>query len=729
MLAYHWQNIKNKSIITDYIFSIKVGINIVVVVFKALFFFLKMLLFQLFLATTLLLSHIICKRFFPNTGPIVRNCGLAVCFCWILTVFFHFFINTGLFQVKIVFLLYLLLIPMAVHLEGGWEKCLKDFVKDWSWLKKIFRLSKKNIFWFFFYLFLIFIVLKGIRTLLIPPLGWDNLTYHGVKAGLWVKDGKSIEFLSPGGWMGYKFRLGGGEVFSAWFMLFTRNDFFCGFVEWLQWLGIALVLYSLGWEMKIKARYRFAAIFYVLFLPALCFSIGSGYVEPGLNLLLLLGLFFGIRFINKKQGASLFFSLSSFFLASGIKVTALPLASFATFYLILLAFIYKIENPKRWLTFSLISVALCFSPWLLKNIILTGYPLPELPLKLGPITLGKGTDAVHWYKKRPEIKPYSFKEEFMALRKIFLLPDTLWPQLSLFTFLPFYLFLLCLPRLLLERTAMGIFISTIFALVLLSFYHPGFSVVRLKWATTSGRFLLPLVCPVVLFSWLWFQYNRWPELYQVFLTMVTAGHLFFGALFGWAPFEKILLPFFLFLLLYLLLLGRRFFDFHNPTVRILSWIFLLDIFFFLPLFALQQNFRHEAAARSVVLHNYKTYWVSAAAKLDRLDKSFRIALTAGPWQNADNWMIYYFLGAALQNHIFYIPVRNDGRLQDYDPEYKLAQKADFAAWLERLQNQKIDFIFSFKPKGLELDWMEKEQNIFKRVEGDGKEWGLYRCQF
>jgi hypothetical protein len=60
----------------------------------------------------------------------------------------------------------------------------------------------------------LFMLLLVTRSLGLPLLGWDALTYHGLKAGLWVQQGRYFyDFNPPGGWEYYRTFFGGGELY------------------------------------------------------------------------------------------------------------------------------------------------------------------------------------------------------------------------------------------------------------------------------------------------------------------------------------------------------------------------------------------------------------------------------------------------------------------------------------------------------------------------------------
>src|SRR5262249_42021968 len=101
----------------------------------------------------------------------------------------------------------------------------------------------------------------------------------------------------------------------------------------------------------------------------------------------------------------------------------------------------------------------------------------------------------------------------------------------------------------------------------------------------------------------------------------------------------------------------------------------------------------------------------------------RVALTSGPHQRADNWLMYAFQGSHLQNRLFYIPLSLSGQIYPFnDPQY--AATADREAWLARLQASGIDAVFSFNPASIQLEWLKQSPDRFTPVVGDAS-WGLF----
>ena len=166
-------------------------------------------------------------------------------------------------------------------------------------------------------------MLLTVRTLALPLLGWDTLTYHGVKAGMWVQTGGWTTLIAPGGWESCLTFFGGGEAFTAWAMLFLHCDLFAGIPDVFFWGLLGLMTTCLANEFGLPVRT--AALVGLAFLCAVDLSrmVGSGYVDIRGNAFLLGGVLFLVRFARSKESADFYMAAAAFGLASSVKVNML----------------------------------------------------------------------------------------------------------------------------------------------------------------------------------------------------------------------------------------------------------------------------------------------------------------------------------------------------------------------------------------------------------------------
>ena len=113
---------------------------------------------------------------------------------------------------------------------------------------------------------------------------------------------------------------------------------------------------------------------------------------------------------------------------------------------------------------------------------------------------------------------------------------------------------------------------------------------------------------------------------------------------------------------------------------------------------------------------------------DGLEEGHSIAITSGSHHDADNWYMYYFLGRRLQNRLHYVPISTSGNFIAFGSDGERRRSGDYAAWVDRLASDGVSYVVSFQPRSVELDWMESRPQLFERLEGAPRAWGLFRTR-
>jgi hypothetical protein len=139
--------------------------------------------------------------------------------------------------------------------------------------------------------------------------------------------------------------------------------------------------------------------------------------------------------------------------------------------------------------------------------------------------------------------------------------------------------------------------------------------------------------------------------------------------------------------------------------------------------------RYELLANRNVVADIFRYWWVAARIVDEEPAPVRLALTAGDRQDADNWLIYYFMGRDLQNTLHYVPISTSGEIVPFGPEAERARRGDVEAWKARLRQMEITHVMSFFPTSVELGWMSADETSFERLTGYEDHWALFRVRF
>jgi hypothetical protein len=101
----------------------------------------------------------------------------------------------------------------------------------------------------------------------------------------------------------------------------------------------------------------------------------------------------------------------------------------------------------------------------------------------------------------------------------------------------------------------------------------------------------------------------------------------------------------------------------------------------------------------------------------------RVAVTAGWDGMGQNWYRYPLSGARLQNRVFYVPIRADGRVTDYQTLPDSLPECEFSAWVARLRELEVDWVVTLYPEPPEARWIRAHPELFGAVEGQA---GLYR---
>jgi len=173
---------------------------------------------------------------------------------------------------------------------GGWQQVGAHVRRDCRFARRIGRRLRHSPYRFIA-LAVILLPLPAIaRAIVLPPLGWDALTYHSVKAAMWVQHGGGTVMNGPGPWAYYANMPAGAEVLQAWTMLPLSSDLFTTVLDVLEWVAVGLGIVALGRSLGAKEPLASIAAAFVLSIPSLRLMLGSAYSEPFLNSMLFIGL-------------------------------------------------------------------------------------------------------------------------------------------------------------------------------------------------------------------------------------------------------------------------------------------------------------------------------------------------------------------------------------------------------------------------------------------------------
>ncbi len=567
------------------------------------------------------------------------------------------------------------------------------------------------------------------KTLLIPPLGWDALTYHCVKPAMWVQTGGALTMQAPGGWSYFSLFVAGGEVLTAWVMLPFHSDLLAPFLGALIWLATGFLMFATGRRLGLSRWLCLMAMFFALFVPAVFRIAGAGYTEPALTLFSLGAVLAGLCYFAERNPAFLVLSLAMTGLMAGTESEGLPVTGLV--FLVLAAGAvcdarYRAVHLKGFLLGSLLAV-LAVAPWWVRSFLQTRYPLTPIPVQVFGVKLGVIVPELAWQRKWPN-SVSSIGRELAVLRDMFSF-SAKSPYLGLFMLLPLFLFPAGVAALWRKNRWMSALLCAGVAGVLVAFYFPGMEVIRLNWVSSNARLLLLLVPLLTLGAAV--ALGDTPgrsTLFAAVLSILAAFQVFDGLFWGvdgvvmkGLPFVSIVLLFLAFLVMRLAVRGR------TAAVGV---VLLLVPLLALPCLA---RFRDRTRADvfadegTMMWHYTLRYWSDAARIVDHPARPAVIAVTSAPWQGHDSWLGYAFLGSRFQNTLVYVPISAVGQLRCFDGTEAYRQDAGYEAWSFRLGEMDVDYVMSFWPTSLELLWMREHPERFRKL-SSGEKWGFFAVE-
>ncbi len=577
--------------------------------------------------------------------------------------------------------------------------------------------------------FACFTLLTVAKTLLIPPLGWDSLTYHCVKPAMWVQTGGRLTMDAPGGWSYFSLFVGGGETLTAWSMLPFHSDLLTPFMGAVIWIATGFVLFAAGRTVGLSRWPSLMASFFVLFVPAVHRIAGAGYTEPVLMLYSAGALLAGLCYFSGRNPAYLVLGLTLAGMMAGTESEGLPLAGLTALALVV-GVLGDVRSRAAHFKWVLLGGALAFLsvvPWWIHSYQQTGYPLSPVPLKLFGITLGTTVPELAWVQVRPDAVS-SPGRELDVLSTLFSF-DVPSPRLGPFMLLPVFLFPAGVAVLWRRNRWGALLLATVTASAIIAFYFPGMKVIRLFWAASNARLLLSLVPPTVLGAAV--AFNETPKrarLFALLLGLLAAVQAYDGIFWGVDGIVLKVLPFLALGLILLSALAGRMLVTGRVAAACMA-LLLVPAFLLPALVPFRDRSRAEVYANEGIMtwHYTLRYWSDAARIADDPARPVKVAVTSAPWQNHDSWLDYAFLGRRFQNMLVYVPITASGRIGHFDGTESYQDGARYEVWLCRLQEWGVSYVMSFWPISIEQMWMRQHPEAFEKL-SEGKQWGFYRVR-
>lgn len=691
-------------------------------------------------------AWLVARRIVPGPAVAARWSATALVAAWLLTAGFWLLSPWRLFRLgpAIGFAIVAAAVAHAVLVagRGGFQGPVADLAGDARRAGRVLAaLFRRPAGWVLAALGAV-AGLRLARAAAAPPLGWDGLTYHLLKAGRFVQDGGLVPEAAPAGWRVYEHLAPGGEVLWAWAMLPLHADTLVPLAEAAAWAAIPLAVYALARQLGATAARAALAAATVGALPAAVAQIGSGYVDTAAGAALLLGAVFVVRSWTAPETGRFepVLAAAGLGLAIGIKLSVAPAA--AVLAVLLAAGIWRRRTPmprspssakegrfeaRGRLLAACVAAAAVGAPSYLATWAATGSPLFPLGLRIAGREILPGLDAV---VTGAGSRPVGAAEA-VAL--------ALWRPTSEGAFIGLGLAVLpvavlaiaALPRVLGDRRLRGVALGL--AGVAIATAAAGFTgalepVRTTLGAATGGRFFL--AAPAVLAALGALARGRW----ATGAWCAAAGVALWQARpRGWVAEEAEPVAWVLALgvalaavLIGLAVVARRWGTRRWRSGR--SVVAILIAAFALAagaatLDGLRERWRYplwEAAARpqAPLFHLHRLHPVYAAAwslwrDLDR-PRPLRLAVTAGWDGRGHNWYRYPLLGRRLQNRVLYVPVTASGELVAYRDADRPAEAASVDAWLSRLLAARIDAVVSLAPRWTVEDaWARSAPELFR----------------
>lgn len=607
--------------------------------------------------------------------------------------------------------------------------------REWRALRVVASLFVRHRLVFVTSLFCAVAALLAVRALIVPPLGWDTITYHGPRMVHWLQTNQFTYDPGPGPYSFYRHFFSGGEALMVWSLLPFHSDLFANLTTIVQWLGVGCASWGLARALGVREPYAATSGALVMFVPALTLEMNTGYVESALNLALLLGVGLAVQCLRRPNGQLAIAAAMSLGVAAGIKLPGAPPGVIVLAVLLVRLLFYRrapLGKRVTWVALSALAAGLPIWPWVAQAYAETGYPLSPMPVKLLGWTLGVSSPAMDWYQERTGLKPHEWETEAKALGQLFsevgFTSDALGPSLGVTALIPLIVSGVGLLVLLRRRPLLACVMAAAMTAPWAAHFSSGLSVPRLLWSVSVARYLIGLMGLAIPISFVWCRpgsalaagYQRCLLFISLWLVVIPLRHGFAN----WEMRELMMVS------VCIIVLGVLFGWVLRPERALATWQRYGIVVSLLALSCSALQLRRDqtrvlASTHSFALHGSLRFWAAAAAKVDQLDKVHHLALTGGAWHNADQWFYYFFFGSRFQNTLAYVPPTRDAGIAHFGPRGDFEPRADRDSWLSRIEQRQLTDVITFPPRSLEQTWMDGLPERFQKVEG-GADWGLYK---
>ncbi|HSB64538.1 MAG TPA: hypothetical protein VLJ18_10255 [Thermoanaerobaculia bacterium] len=665
-------------------------------------------------------------HFAPQTSGSARVAAIAVFACWLGVAVFPLLAALGLFRLAIA-------LPLAIGTGGAsalWLRRSAAARADLAERGREWRQAWERLREAPFAIRAIAVTAAAImglrlgRGLVAPPLGWDALTYHLVKAARWIRAGDFALEPAPDWWGAYEYFPFGGDSLWAWAMLPFHSDAPVAAAGVLVWALVYVAAYALGREFGGSRTNSFLGALAVALLPACANLATSGYVDNVTLFGSLAGSLFVCRVLRGAPAAEGIVAVAGLAVCAATKAVGLPLLALGACALGVASLRRGGRSTPRFRSIATAGVSACVAacaaaPPYVRAWVDRGSPLYPLPVVIAGRRLLAGNPEIEMVLgglltgAPARVEPASF------FRLLFV-PDAgeylnLGPCALFLVVLGFVAAIRLLS--LRSRFAPGVLFLVMSSTVAVQgLFGPNTLGLRTIWVGVFGRFLLPAVVP---FAVLAATIPGAPV--TVCLSVCAFVGCWLAVPHGFSREDLLALAWLAGAVLVLLVAGSRLAAVLRPRRTAVAAIAVLTAAALVVAWsAIRSSFRYriwQAAAegRAFDMHPLGREYMASVPIWRRLDDGVprRLAVAAG-WNGVgDNWYWYPLFGEYLQNDVVYVTPTEDGSIVDYRLGPELRRKAAFDAWIRRLVERRVDVVVLLAPPPPnESLWAKERSDLF-----------------
>jgi hypothetical protein len=681
-------------------------------------------------------AYLVAWRLCPLAPAAVRLSASAVVAYWLLISVFWIASGPRLFAAATMLPLWMLL-AVGAHLAFGRDgRAARTLADDLAAGARLLLDRLRSADGLLIGGLGLLVAVRGLRSAMAPPLAWDDLTYHLLKAGRFVQAGGHVAAPAPDAWGYYEYFPPTGDILWAWAMLATRSDGLIAAAGTFVWMSALLAAYGCARQLGASPRHGVLAAVTLGALPSTLCYVGTGYVDNTTLAFFVLAALFVTRLVMGGPVAEVPLAIAALALMVGTRITTAPAAALAAVGLAL-AVVQRGGNLPRWVIAASLVAAGAGLPPYVRAWLETGSPLYPYPLSVLGRRVFEGNDALARYASGQALPARFHLESQLDFWNYLLFAPG--PQGEFTNPGPALLLLLvsalvALPALLRDRRrripalflvafgsaiaalvlsdGMQAFRTTLAVTTLGRFLTPALAGLAILGATVPGRFPIVLWAPAIIASLTLSLPRAWSAL--------EVPGLVGGAAVALAGVGS---------LAALAVLHRRRTCAPVPLIAVACAIVGVGISVLEPLRAAHRYTIYATATSPAPIFHVNPlnpFFAAAWPIWQALDDGtpHRLAVTAGWERVGHNWYQYPLLGRRLNNRVLYVPVARDGSVIDHRQSEEIERRADFTTWLGRLVDENVDVVVSLAPRStIEEKWMAAAPHLFEKAFSDP--WSLH----